>query len=162
MISTTDELARFFRALLAGRLLPPAQLAQMRTTVPVVPPGQPNPLHEAYGLGLFTADTPCGTVWGHGGDTVGTSTRDWFSPDGTRSAVAAITSEPDARQDPAVAGYGQFVQAEGDLENQMVCQMFDRPVPQPQTSAATPSTPRREHELTGPDMSRPHHASSGS
>lgn len=69
MISTTGDLARFFQALLGGRLLPPVQLAQMRTTVPIVSPGQPNPQHAAYGLGLFTADTPCGTVWGHGGDT---------------------------------------------------------------------------------------------
>jgi D-alanyl-D-alanine carboxypeptidase len=112
----------------------------MRTTVPIVPPGQPNPQHAAYGLGLVTADTPCGTVWGHGGDTLGTATRDWFTPDGTRGTVAAINTEPDLRQDPSVPAFGQFAQAEGTLVEQMVCQMFGKPVPTPSTSTSTAAT----------------------
>nr|WP_250906712.1 serine hydrolase domain-containing protein [Nonomuraea sp. NEAU-A123] len=44
----------------AGKLLPPAQLKQMRTTV-AEEPGNPN----RYGLGLEKVVTPCGAVWGH-------------------------------------------------------------------------------------------------
>ena len=46
-----DDIARFYRALLGGRLLPPAQLAEMKTTVEIVPGV------AGYGLGLFVFDT---------------------------------------------------------------------------------------------------------
>ncbi len=61
MISTTADLNRFYAALLGGRLLPPAQLVAMKTTVPVDP-------GYAYGLGLYSLELPCGLkVWGHDG-----------------------------------------------------------------------------------------------
>ena len=49
MISTNSDLNRFFSALLAGRLLPAAQLAQMRSTVPAEATFGPA---ARYGLGL--------------------------------------------------------------------------------------------------------------
>jgi D-alanyl-D-alanine carboxypeptidase len=129
MISTTGELQRFFTALLGGHLLPPAQLAQMRTAVAVAPPGQPDPTHTGYGLGLFTTQTPCGTVWGHRGDTLGTGTQGWFSADGTRSTVSAENTELDIRHDLSAPGVQNFVRAITVANGQMVCQMFDQPVP---------------------------------
>lgn len=63
MISTNSDLDRFFTALLGGRLLPAAQLAQMRTTVPIGTTG------AGYGLGIISRPLSCGGVyWGHGGD----------------------------------------------------------------------------------------------
>ncbi len=58
MISTNSDLNRFFTALLAGRLLPAAQLAQMRTTVPAayLGPG------ARYGLGIVSRPLSCGGV----------------------------------------------------------------------------------------------------
>jgi D-alanyl-D-alanine carboxypeptidase len=67
MISTTQDLARFYRALLHGRLLTPSLLRQMRTTVPIEPGFR-------YGLGIAEIDLPCGTVIGHDGSDAGTQT----------------------------------------------------------------------------------------
>jgi D-alanyl-D-alanine carboxypeptidase len=79
LISSGPDLNRFLNALLGGRLLPPAQLASMRTTVPAI--DTPTGVNQgyAYGLGLMHFDlTPiCGTpitVWGHAGDLPGYNT----------------------------------------------------------------------------------------
>ena len=64
MVSTADDLTRFFHALLSGRLLPPALLAEMKTPVEIVP-------GFGYGLGLEVSDSPCGTLFGHGGGIMG-------------------------------------------------------------------------------------------
>ncbi|MER5311914.1 serine hydrolase domain-containing protein [Streptomyces sp. NPDC002773] len=88
MISTNSDLNRFFTALLDGELLPDAQLAQMRTTVPVADTG------AHYGLGLMSRKLSCGGVyWGHGGDIVGYETRGGATDDG-RAANIAVTSIP--------------------------------------------------------------------
>lgn len=124
MISTTGELGRFFTALLGGRLLPPAQLAEMRTMVPTT-------MSEvAYGLGLIKFSTRCGTVWGHDGGTFGGhSSVAFFSADGRRSAVAVTTTQPGFEQDPSVP---QFVTWSTDVARtnlQAVCQMLGKPLP---------------------------------
>ncbi|MEU6197395.1 serine hydrolase domain-containing protein [Streptomyces sp. NPDC047061] len=83
MISTSADLTRFYEALLSGRLLPPRQLKEMKTTTPV--PGDPN---SAYGLGLIDATLPCGVhVWGHDGGIHGSSSVAATTPDG-RHALA--------------------------------------------------------------------------
>ncbi|TMM31714.1 MAG: beta-lactamase family protein [Actinobacteria bacterium] len=86
MISTAAEVNRFFRALLTGRLLSPALLAQMQTTVVVVP-GQPEA--AGWGLGILWLATPCGRVWGHTGGVVGYGTYTWHSADGRRQVTLA-------------------------------------------------------------------------
>lgn len=78
LVSTMPDLNRFYRALLGGELLPPAQLRQMKTTVPI--PGSTT----RYGLGLFQTTSPCGEFWGHSGLVVGAMTWSWSSPDGRR------------------------------------------------------------------------------
>ncbi|WP_406159547.1 beta-lactamase family protein [Streptomyces sp. NBC_01005] len=88
LISTDSDLNRFFGALLAGRLLPAAQLAEMRTTVPVGDSGM------RYGLGLTSRPLPCGGVyWGHGGDIPGYETRGGATDDG-RAVNVTVTSIP--------------------------------------------------------------------
>ncbi|MFD7326005.1 serine hydrolase domain-containing protein [Streptomyces sp. NPDC059875] len=88
LISTNSDLNRFFTALLAGRLLPAAQLAEMRTTVPVGTSGL------SYGLGLTSRPLSCGGVyWGHGGDIAGYETRGGVTDDG-RAVNVAVTSIP--------------------------------------------------------------------
>jgi D-alanyl-D-alanine carboxypeptidase len=77
IVSDLDDLARFYRALLGGRLLPAAQLAEMKTTVPIGP-------GVAYGLGLLEFDTSCGPIWGHDGDIPGFVSELYSSEDGTR------------------------------------------------------------------------------
>ncbi|GGP63301.1 serine hydrolase domain-containing protein [Streptomyces abikoensis] len=88
MISTNSDINRFFTALLAGRLLPAAQLAEMRTTVPIGNTG------AGYGLGLMSRPLSCGGVyWGHGGDINGYETRGGVTDDG-RAANIAVTAIP--------------------------------------------------------------------
>ncbi|HKO83125.1 MAG TPA: serine hydrolase domain-containing protein [Actinomycetota bacterium] len=92
MISTTGDLNRFFAALLAGRLLPPAQLAQMTQSVAAIGDWDQYP-GARYGLGLEQIPLACGGVaWGHGGDIHGYSTRAWSTLDG-RQVTLSLTLE---------------------------------------------------------------------
>ncbi|MFF0294567.1 serine hydrolase domain-containing protein [Kitasatospora sp. NPDC004614] len=99
MISTNTDLNRFFSALIGGRLLPPAQLAQMRTTVPAeyMGPG------ARYGLGLASRPLPCGGLsWGHGGSLPGYVTRGGVTEDG-RAANVTVTEAPSPEVQQRVA-----------------------------------------------------------
>ncbi|MGA4845663.1 serine hydrolase domain-containing protein [Streptomyces sp. G5(2025)] len=92
LISTNSDLNRFFTALLDGRLLPAAQLAQMRTTVraPYFGDG------ARYGLGIVSKPLSCGgRSWGHGGSFPGYETRGGVTADG-RAANVAVTMQPTA------------------------------------------------------------------
>ncbi|MFJ9690902.1 serine hydrolase domain-containing protein [Kitasatospora sp. NPDC101183] len=92
VISTNTDLNTFFSALLAGRLMPAAQLAEMRTTVPAegMAPG------VRYGLGLMSRPLSCGGLsWGHGGAIPGFQTFGGVTEDG-RAANIAITTLPDS------------------------------------------------------------------
>ncbi|MEW2529761.1 serine hydrolase domain-containing protein [Streptomyces sp. NPDC047071] len=92
LVSTNADVNRFFAALLDGDLLPKAQLAQMRTTIPAkaLGPG------VRYGLGLVSRPLSCGGVaWNHGGDIDGFETRGGVTEDG-RAANVAVTRMPDS------------------------------------------------------------------
>ncbi|WP_442906728.1 serine hydrolase domain-containing protein [Kitasatospora sp. NBC_01246] len=92
IVSTNTDLNAFFAALLGGRLLPPAQLAEMRTTVPaeLLGPG------VRYGLGLQSKPLSCGGLaWGHGGTSPGYRTRGGVTDDG-RAATITVTAVPGA------------------------------------------------------------------
>ncbi|MGW3040151.1 serine hydrolase domain-containing protein [Kitasatospora sp. NPDC001159] len=78
-ISTVDDLNRFHEALFGGRLLAPAQLTEMTTTVPV-----PGGNGGEYGLGVTRDNLSCGQVWGHPGDIPGYSTAVLGTRDGSR------------------------------------------------------------------------------
>jgi D-alanyl-D-alanine carboxypeptidase len=86
LVSTPSEVARFYTALLGGKLLKPAELKQMRTTVPMAGPVA----GTSYGLGIFRTELPCGRVsWGHGGTIHGFVNRVGFLDDG-RGMVLAV------------------------------------------------------------------------
>ncbi|GAU70860.1 D-stereospecific peptide hydrolase precursor [Streptomyces sp. NBRC 110611] len=85
MVSTQDDLAAFGRALLTGRLLPPAQMAELKTTVPMNAEGT-----AAYGLGIEHLKLPCGQwAWGHNGAVLGYFSEWLTSEDGSRQVVHA-------------------------------------------------------------------------
>lgn len=91
LVSTPSDLNRFFSALMGGRLLKPAQLDQMRTTVrmPDLPGSVPG---QQYGLGLIRTPLSCGkTAWGHGGATPGFHSLPGVTEDG-RAATIAVTA----------------------------------------------------------------------
>jgi D-alanyl-D-alanine carboxypeptidase len=66
LISTAIDQARFFRALLGGKLLPNSLLTQMMHIVEDVPPAE-----FTYGLGLMADTVSIGQVWGHAGGGFG-------------------------------------------------------------------------------------------
>jgi D-alanyl-D-alanine carboxypeptidase len=95
LVSTSDDLNRFFTALVGGRLLRPAELAEMERTMPVAGtlarlwPGARD------GLGLFSRPLSCGGIyWTHAGDMPGYMTRNGYSADGRRGVVVSMSFEP--------------------------------------------------------------------
>jgi D-alanyl-D-alanine carboxypeptidase len=93
IVSNARDLARFFSALLGGRILSSRSLAQMKQTV-VADPGAP----EA-GLGIFSTMLPCGRSWGHDGGILDYATIVMADDSGDRVAVisahgGAFSGEP--------------------------------------------------------------------
>ncbi|MET7643335.1 serine hydrolase domain-containing protein [Streptomyces sp. NPDC005426] len=83
MVSTMDDLATFSRALLTGKLLAPAQLAELKTTVPVN-------ADVSYGLGLEHMRLDCGKwAWGHNGAVLGYFSEWLTSEDGSEQVLHA-------------------------------------------------------------------------
>ena len=93
IISTTDDLNTFLQALVGGRVLRPAQWAEMTTTVPADEAFRTNWPGARYGLGIMWVDNSCGGMWAHGGDIQGFMTRDGVSPDGRRSVVVSLNTD---------------------------------------------------------------------
>ncbi|MFJ3790794.1 serine hydrolase domain-containing protein [Kitasatospora sp. NPDC090091] len=92
MVSTVDDLARFHRALFAGKLLRPAQQRELLTTV------QFPDMRAAYGLGVQRMDLPCGSgpdtrtpvgVWETDGGGPGFTSISLTTVDGERQLVLA-------------------------------------------------------------------------
>ncbi|AMM91693.1 D-alanyl-D-alanine carboxypeptidase [Peribacillus simplex] len=70
LISTADDLNKFFSYLLSGKLLKEQQLKQMLTTVPTGIEGI-----DGYGLGIYETKLPNHvSIWGHAGGVPGFST----------------------------------------------------------------------------------------
>jgi D-alanyl-D-alanine carboxypeptidase len=90
IVSTTDDVANFYRALLRGRLLRPRLLRAMETTVPVAA----DPHGGGSGLGLFETGLPCGRVWGHEGTAFGYKTITYSSRDATLQIVVTVNDSP--------------------------------------------------------------------
>jgi D-alanyl-D-alanine carboxypeptidase len=100
IVSTAKDVARFYRALLRGRLLAPEQLEAMQTIDPVATGGVPDAGFPGggWGLGLLRETFPCGReAWGHDSEFPGYVTAAWNSKDGTRQVVVVANRvfEPD-------------------------------------------------------------------
>ena len=93
MVSTTADLARFYQALLGGRLLSPELLQAMQTTVDA---SRQFGHGTGYGLGLMVLRQGCGVeIWGHGGALAGYRTTAFSSPTADRQLVAMTNLNPD-------------------------------------------------------------------
>jgi D-alanyl-D-alanine carboxypeptidase len=93
IVSSTADLNRFYGALMAGRLLAPAQLTEMRAVRGL-----------DYGLGIVRRRLPDGTtLWGHNGGTFGFETFSWTTREGDRQVTVAVAPragcDPGARVD---------------------------------------------------------------
>lgn len=90
MISDANDLQTFYRALLKGRLLPPAELKEMTTTVQV----SPDFPQARYGLGLMWQRLGCGKeIWGHGGGIHGSTSEAYATRDGEHSLAANFNAD---------------------------------------------------------------------
>jgi D-alanyl-D-alanine carboxypeptidase len=92
IVSTARDVADFYRALLAGRLLRPSQLQAMKTTVSertanVVAAG------PGEGLGIGRLPLTCGG-WGFGGELPGYQVQAISSGDGRRQVVLMVNQDP--------------------------------------------------------------------
>ncbi|WP_405545665.1 beta-lactamase family protein [Streptomyces phaeochromogenes] len=128
MVSNAQEWARFSGALNSGKLLPPALLKEMRTTV-AEEAEFPN---RRYGLGLEKVSTPCGTVWGHNGQAPGYSSEAYTDATGRRT-VSVFTTTIFGIANPKAAAANQA------LVNAAVCTMLEKPIPAAPASAPTDS-----------------------
>ncbi|MFI6855583.1 serine hydrolase domain-containing protein [Streptomyces sp. NPDC050416] len=82
VVSTTDDLNRFYRALLGGKLIGKAALGEMTRTVPVS--------GLDYGLGIYALELPgCGRFWGHDGAVFGAGMTALSSRNGKRQVALA-------------------------------------------------------------------------
>ncbi|MEU1329734.1 serine hydrolase domain-containing protein [Streptomyces sp. NPDC005865] len=86
LVTTSNDLTRFWRALLGGELLAPRQMAQMLDTVPA--PDDGSKLVQRMGLGIFWTQLSCGGgYWGHGGTTLGHLNSNGFVDKGRRGVI---------------------------------------------------------------------------
>jgi D-alanyl-D-alanine carboxypeptidase len=118
MVSTPRDWARFLSALLSGRLLPPAQLAQMRTTIE--DPESAGTLR--YGLGLMRYTSPCGTVWGHTGGIPGFGSQNYTDATGHKTVTVVTTTQFGAK-------FPEVQDADARVVAAAVCTMLGRPIP---------------------------------
>jgi D-alanyl-D-alanine carboxypeptidase len=93
IVSTVDDVARFYRALLSGRLLRADLLGTMTTIDPAA-------RRAGYGLGLIrdAEHYPCAVAWGHDGDLPGYLTAANVSRGGRRQMVVIVNTDSLSRR----------------------------------------------------------------
>jgi D-alanyl-D-alanine carboxypeptidase len=102
MVSDGADLQRFVRALVTGRLLPPAQMKELTKAVPTTPGDGRN----AYGLGVVRQRLSCGKeVWGHTGGIHGSGSVVVSTRSGDHTLAANVNGD-------WVGGLDKVVEAE--------------------------------------------------
>ena len=94
IVSTSADVMSFYRALLDGRLVRPALLREMRTTVASDPGAR-------YGLGLWAPRLPCGVAWGNAGGIPGYRAVALNSKNGARQVVVLSNLGEDSQSKQA-------------------------------------------------------------
>lgn len=118
LVSTTADLNRFFRALLGGRFLPPAQLTHMKRTIRVSKEFKQFMPGARDGLGLFSRPLSCGGVyWGHEGGDSGWISAAGVTADGRRSVTVSLSGVLTDSADDVL----RVAQAESKLIDDALC-----------------------------------------
>ncbi|MEU7602664.1 serine hydrolase domain-containing protein [Streptomyces sp. NPDC041003] len=120
LVSTMEDLNRFYARLLDGKIVNRSSLAQMQRTVPVV--ALDGSMID-YGLGLHKVVVEgCGTFWGHDGTVWGAGTMSLTRADGKRQMSVAVNlqrwNEPDSSGNPR---HHPIDDALGALYGQAMC-----------------------------------------
>jgi D-alanyl-D-alanine carboxypeptidase len=105
IVSTVEDIADFYRALLSGRVLRPAQLKAMKTLVSERT-GK-STAGSGYGLGIGHLGSSCGG-WGHSGELPGYDVSPAFSEDGKRQVVLMINHDARTLPKRAFALYNRL------------------------------------------------------
>lgn len=96
VLSTTQDLDAFYTALVGGKLLEPAQQAELTRTTGVSPD---------YGLGLAVAKLPCGTtILGHSGAVPGFGSQAFTTADLSKRVEMSATAST-TQGDPTAGWY---------------------------------------------------------
>jgi D-alanyl-D-alanine carboxypeptidase len=102
IVSTVDDVADFYRALLAGRLLKPNELQAMKTTVSYST-GKVVASGPGAGLGIGRPPISCGVAWTHGGELPGYEVAAISSGNGRRQVVLMANQDRSTMPKRAVA-----------------------------------------------------------
>jgi D-alanyl-D-alanine carboxypeptidase len=81
IVSTTRDVTTFYRALFTGKLLPAAQVAELKA---------PTQASGTYGLGVFGVYLSCGRAFMHPGDYLGWQNLAFSTANGRRQAVVMV------------------------------------------------------------------------
>ncbi|MBL7252979.1 serine hydrolase domain-containing protein [Paractinoplanes lichenicola] len=99
LVGTPGDINTFLAGLLGGKLLKPAELAEMKKTVDA--PGFDTVGGSRYGLGIATFKLSCGGfAWTHGGIAPGYVTYVGIAPSGKAASIAvnSMVAEPSAAE----------------------------------------------------------------
>lgn len=101
LTTTADDSARFYRALMGGRLLSPAMMRELKRTIEAIGSDLPS----RAGLGVQVWNRPCGPAWGKSGNVGGYLVYTWISPNTRHETVLMINEEPRTVGTPALRAY---------------------------------------------------------
>jgi D-alanyl-D-alanine carboxypeptidase len=93
IVSTPADLNTFIRAYVGGKLFDERTQAKQRRVIEGGSSEPPGPGMNSAGLAIFRYETPCGTVWGHTGNTLGYTQFAAASADGRRSVTVSINAQ---------------------------------------------------------------------
>ncbi len=125
IVSTPNDLNDFIRGYVSGELYSAEVRAEQQTLfIPGGESGPPGPALNSASLALFRYDTPCGTVYGHTGNTVGYTQFAVASPDGERSATVAINLQ---RTDKSEGQDAAVFDALHRVQHAAICLLFESP-----------------------------------
>jgi D-alanyl-D-alanine carboxypeptidase len=115
VVSTPADLNAFIRGYVSGRLISRGLRAQwQRLFLPAGGSEPTGPGFNSAAMALFRYETPCGTVYGHSGNTLGFTQYAVARPDGSRSATISInvqvTQDSTGQQAKVFAGLQRAAQ----------------------------------------------------
>lgn len=123
VVSTPNDLNDFIRGYVSGELYSAEVRAEQQTLfIPGGESGPPGPALNSASLSLFRYDTPCGTVYGHTGNTVGFTQFAVATPDGERSATVAINLQ---RNDGSEGQDAKVFDALHRVEQAAICLLLE-------------------------------------
>jgi D-alanyl-D-alanine carboxypeptidase len=93
IVSTPADLNDFIRGYVGGDLFDQRTRAKQRRIIEGGRSEPPGPGKNSAGLAVFRYETPCGTVWGHTGNTPGYTQFMAASPNGSRSVVVSVNEQ---------------------------------------------------------------------